>query len=111
MIDSPCIKVCTLDASGQLCLGCFRTLEEIGSWPTYSDPERWNVLERLSARRSAHESGRGAANSRCERCGSAFRCGASDDQACWCASYPPVPPSGPAAQCLCPACLASASGS
>ena len=54
MIESPCIRVCTLDASGELCLGCFRTLEEIVSWTAYSDNERWNVLERLPARRSAH---------------------------------------------------------
>jgi len=32
MIESPCIRVCTLDKSGELCLGCFRTLEEIGAW-------------------------------------------------------------------------------
>jgi len=38
MIESPCIRVCTLDATGELCLGCFRTLEEIGSWAAYSDP-------------------------------------------------------------------------
>ena len=55
MIESPCIRVCTLDATGELCLGCFRTLEEIGSWSSLSDPERWHVLERLPARRSRHE--------------------------------------------------------
>jgi hypothetical protein len=55
VIESPCIRVCTLDASGQLCLGCFRTLGEIGGWASYSDVERWNVLERLPARRMAHE--------------------------------------------------------
>jgi predicted Fe-S protein YdhL (DUF1289 family) len=54
MIESPCIRVCTLDAAGELCLGCFRTLEEIGSWAAYSDNERWTVLERLPARRKAH---------------------------------------------------------
>jgi predicted Fe-S protein YdhL (DUF1289 family) len=55
MIESPCIRVCTLDATGELCLGCFRTLEEIGSWAVYSDPERRNVLERLAERRRRHE--------------------------------------------------------
>jgi len=55
MIESPCIRVCTLDDSGGICLGCFRTIEEIGLWSTLSDPERWQVLERLAARRSRHE--------------------------------------------------------
>jgi predicted Fe-S protein YdhL (DUF1289 family) len=55
MIESPCIRVCTLDTSGRLCLGCLRTLDEIGNWAAYSDNERWNVLERLPARRKALE--------------------------------------------------------
>ena len=62
MIESPCIRICTLDASGELCLGCFRTLDEIGGWATYSDHERWNVVERLAARRSAHAATGNAAN-------------------------------------------------
>ena len=31
-ILSPCISVCVLDADGALCLGCFRTLDEIAAW-------------------------------------------------------------------------------
>ena len=55
MIESPCIRVCTLDAAGDLCLGCFRTLDEIGAWSSLSDPERRHVLERLAGRRFRHE--------------------------------------------------------
>jgi predicted Fe-S protein YdhL (DUF1289 family) len=55
MIESPCIRVCTLDAAGEICLGCFRTLDEIGMWSSLSDPERAHVLEHLAARRSRHE--------------------------------------------------------
>ena len=114
MIESPCIKVCTLDAAGELCLGCFRTLDEIGGWAAYSDNERWNVLERLPARRRHHESAIAAkaGTSRCERCGAPFQCGAADTgRPCWCAAYPPVAPSGPDARCLCPACLRAAADS
>jgi predicted Fe-S protein YdhL (DUF1289 family) len=114
VIESPCIKVCTLDSTGELCLGCFRTLVEIGGWAGYSDPERWSVLERLPGRRREHEAmieARSAA-SRCERCGASFACGALDpDKPCWCTAYPPVTPSGLEARCLCPACLRSASAS
>ncbi|MAN47450.1 MAG: hypothetical protein CMF04_14775 [Hyphomonas sp.] len=31
-IKSPCIKVCAVDAATGLCLGCGRTLPEIGKW-------------------------------------------------------------------------------
>jgi predicted Fe-S protein YdhL (DUF1289 family) len=54
-IESPCIRICTLDATGELCLGCFRTLDEIVAWPQLSEGERAGVLARLPARRSAHE--------------------------------------------------------
>jgi hypothetical protein len=32
MVDSPCVKRCTLDADG-ICEGCFRMLDEIAAWP------------------------------------------------------------------------------
>ena len=55
MIESPCIRSCTLDAAGQLCIGCFRTLDEIMAWTQLSEAERASVLARLPARRSAHK--------------------------------------------------------
>jgi len=54
-IESPCIRICTLDATGELCLGCFRTLDEIVAWTGLSEAERARVLARLPERRSAHE--------------------------------------------------------
>ena len=53
-IESPCIRTCTLDAEGRVCLGCFRTLDEIMAWTQLSEAERAGVIERLAARRSAH---------------------------------------------------------
>ena len=115
-IASPCIRVCTLDARGELCLGCFRTLEEIGAWASLTDAQRTEVLERLPARRGAHEAAAPRAPvpagvaERCERCGARFVCGADNPRRpCWCASYPPVTPASADARCLCPACLAAAS--
>ncbi|AZY94992.1 DUF1289 domain-containing protein [Paracoccus sp. Arc7-R13] len=31
MIESPCIKLCRIDAVRKLCLGCHRTLAEIAA--------------------------------------------------------------------------------
>ncbi|MGZ9114935.1 MAG: DUF1289 domain-containing protein, partial [Brevundimonas sp.] len=38
-IATPCIKVCVVDGASSLCLGCFRTLSEIGGWCGLSDAE------------------------------------------------------------------------
>jgi DNA-directed RNA polymerase subunit RPC12/RpoP len=47
-------------------------------------------------------------DSRCARCGTAFRCGIGDAGGCWCAGLPPLPRErlDADAGCLCPACLA-----
>lgn len=31
-VTSPCISVCTVDKALGLCIGCLRTLQEIGAW-------------------------------------------------------------------------------
>jgi uncharacterized protein len=50
MIESPCIKVCTLEARSGRCLGCGRTVEEIARWSAMSDAERTRVMGELPAR-------------------------------------------------------------
>jgi predicted Fe-S protein YdhL (DUF1289 family) len=108
-VESPCVRVCTLDESGRTCLGCFRTLDEIGMWSQLTDNARRLVIEQAAFRRRAHAARIGPASSFCEACGEEFACGANDaTQPCWCAAHPPVTPSGAAARCLCPACLAAA---
>lgn len=110
-IESPCIKVCTLDASGQVCIGCLRNLDEIGFWGEMSNAERAEVLARIAERRAQFTATNGIAATwiSCERCGARFSCGASDaSHPCWCTRYPAVKPSGGNATCLCPACLAAA---
>jgi len=51
---SPCIRVCTLDPETNLCLGCFRTLDEIAGWSGFSREEKWAILRQLDARKRAH---------------------------------------------------------
>ena len=48
---SPCIKVCFVDPEQQMCVGCFRTLEELARWTHYSDAEREAIGTKLSSRR------------------------------------------------------------
>lgn len=50
MIESPCIKVCTVDAGTGRCLGCGRTIDEIARWTAMNDAERARIMRELPAR-------------------------------------------------------------
>ena len=50
---SPCISVCVLDAEGALCLGCFRTLDEIAAWSLLDADAKRGVLAALPERRAS----------------------------------------------------------
>jgi uncharacterized protein len=50
MIETPCIKICTLDARKGLCLGCGRTVDEIARWTIMSASERNQVMGELPVR-------------------------------------------------------------
>lgn len=52
-IETPCIKVCKIDDATGWCLGCGRTLAEIGRWTQISDAERASVMRALPARVTA----------------------------------------------------------
>lgn len=32
VVASPCVSVCTMDRTNGLCIGCLRTIQEIGAW-------------------------------------------------------------------------------
>jgi predicted Fe-S protein YdhL (DUF1289 family) len=49
-MDTPCVKVCTLDHASGLCLGCGRTLAEIARWSAMSASERRRIMDELPAR-------------------------------------------------------------
>ena len=49
-MQTPCIKVCTLDARTGLCLGCGRTIDEIARWSSMSEAERARIMEDLAQR-------------------------------------------------------------
>lgn len=51
MIESPCVKVCVMDARSGFCLGCARTIDEIARWGSMSDAERARTLAALPDRK------------------------------------------------------------
>ncbi|WOR16214.1 DUF1289 domain-containing protein [Hyphomonas sp. FCG-A18] len=49
-IKSPCIKVCAVDGETGQCLGCGRTLKEIGGWVQLGPEGREAVMAKLPER-------------------------------------------------------------
>ena len=49
-MDSPCTKVCVMDAENRYCLGCRRTLGEIARWGEMTEEERAEVIASLQLR-------------------------------------------------------------
>ena len=43
-VQSPCIDVCKLDDDKNLCIGCFRTVNEIRAWKDSSEEERMAIV-------------------------------------------------------------------
>lgn len=54
-IESPCIRVCNIDAATGLCVGCARTLDEIARWRDLDAAARLRVLAAVEARRAGTE--------------------------------------------------------
>ncbi|NOY51430.1 MAG: DUF1289 domain-containing protein [Chlorobi bacterium] len=48
-IKNPCIHVCTKDENG-ICLGCFRSIEEIRLWYNSSDDEKLKIIAKADKR-------------------------------------------------------------
>ena len=61
MIETPCVKICTLDARAGLCLGCGRTVDEITRWSSMNMAERTRVMAELPARLATHSGAKPAA--------------------------------------------------
>ncbi|MDP4836982.1 MAG: DUF1289 domain-containing protein [Burkholderiales bacterium] len=43
-IESPCVDICQLNPASGVCLGCFRTMDEISVWVEMSDDDKREVL-------------------------------------------------------------------
>lgn len=49
-VESPCINVCVLHPEAKLCLGCFRSADEITQWSRMTPQARRDVMETLPER-------------------------------------------------------------
>lgn len=53
-IWSPCKKICLVDPGQSICVGCFRTMEELGRWTAMSHDERLAMKDELKEREAAY---------------------------------------------------------
>lgn len=49
-IESPCVKVCVIHEESGLCLGCYRSLDEIAGWSQLGAETRRSIMQALPAR-------------------------------------------------------------
>jgi predicted Fe-S protein YdhL (DUF1289 family) len=52
LIESPCIGVCTIDRTRDICKGCGRTVPEIAGWTRMTPENRRTVMTELPDRLS-----------------------------------------------------------
>ena len=51
VIPSPCVDICSLN-DDDICIGCFRSGDEISSWGKMSNEEKKQTLNKVRERRS-----------------------------------------------------------
>lgn len=49
-VASPCVKVCVVHPEARICIGCYRTTQEIAAWGRMSDDERLALKKDLPGR-------------------------------------------------------------
>ena len=63
-IDSPCIKLCSIHPVERICVGCFRSIDEIGIWSQLSKGERQKIMQELPSRAPRLQKRSGGRNKR-----------------------------------------------
>lgn len=66
-IESPCVKICVIHPDAKICLGCYRTIPEIGAWSSISASERRRIMDDLPARAASLVKRRGGRAARIAR--------------------------------------------
>ena len=49
-IESPCVKICVIHPGAGLCVGCYRTPDEIARWTAMTPDERREIMDGLADR-------------------------------------------------------------
>jgi predicted Fe-S protein YdhL (DUF1289 family) len=66
-IASPCVKICIVHPDARICTGCYRSIEEIGTWSKMSHEDRAAIMQELPDRAASLKKRRGGRASRITR--------------------------------------------
>ncbi|MES2143055.1 MAG: DUF1289 domain-containing protein [Pseudomonadota bacterium] len=66
-VQSPCVKLCVVHPEERICVGCFRTIEEISTWTAMSPDQRAAVMADLPERAPRLRQRRGGRMARLDR--------------------------------------------
>jgi predicted Fe-S protein YdhL (DUF1289 family) len=61
-VETPCNKVCAIDAAFTLCVGCGRSMAEIAGWIGFTADERRRIMAELPGRIDAMRDAAARAN-------------------------------------------------
>ncbi|MBT4872073.1 MAG: DUF1289 domain-containing protein [Marinovum sp.] len=66
-IASPCVKICIVHPDARICTGCYRSIEEIGTWSKMSHEDRAAIMKELPDRAASLKKRRGGRAARITR--------------------------------------------
>ncbi len=66
-IESPCVKLCSIHPEAKLCVGCFRSIDEITQWSRMNPVDRRRIMAELPDRKGLVMKRRGGIHKRKER--------------------------------------------
>ncbi|WP_283178775.1 DUF1289 domain-containing protein [Gemmobacter sp. 24YEA27] len=66
-IESPCVKICVIHSDAKICVGCYRSLSEIGAWSSITASERRRIMDELPSRAASLVKRRGGRAARLGR--------------------------------------------
>ncbi|MFC3180001.1 DUF1289 domain-containing protein [Cypionkella sinensis] len=58
-IESPCVKLCVVHSEARICVGCYRSIDEIAGWSRLTPDQRRAIMAELPARASTLTKRRG----------------------------------------------------
>lgn len=66
-VQSPCVKLCVVHPEERICVGCYRTIEEISAWSRLTHEARARIMNDLPARAPLLAKRRGGRMGRLDR--------------------------------------------
>jgi uncharacterized protein len=49
-VQSPCVKLCVVHPEARICIGCYRTIDEISTWSRLTHEARADLMAELPNR-------------------------------------------------------------